>query len=164
MIRSLCDVTTAAPSVAEETLPWQPGLAMVHFRLAGSEASDRVAAVLAQIVEAGARRLPLTEVDVDDRPQLAARYNVRATPSVLLLRDGSVVDRVIGDASRTLLQSLLDARAAESGCRGRTDHRLCASGSSIDVKHHLAAPLNVGDRFTEGREPIGRCDRYSDRA
>ena len=27
----------AATSVAEETLPWQPGLAMVHFRVAGSE-------------------------------------------------------------------------------------------------------------------------------
>jgi Thioredoxin len=109
-----------ATSVAEETLPWQPGLAMVHFRVAGSEVSDRVAAILAQIVEAHAGRLPLTEVDVDDRPQLAARYNVRATPSVLLLRDGSVVDRVIGDASRTLVQSLLDARAAESWCRARS--------------------------------------------
>jgi len=111
MIRSLGPVTTAATSVAEETLPWQPGLAMVHFRVAGSEASDRVAAILAQIVEAHAGQLLLTEVDVDDRPQLAARYNVRATPSILLLRDGSVVDRVIGDASRILVQSLLDARA-----------------------------------------------------
>ena len=59
----------AATSVAEETLPWQPGLAMVHFRVAGSEVSDRVAAILAQIVEAHAGRLPLTEVDVDDRPR-----------------------------------------------------------------------------------------------
>ena len=38
------------------------------------------------------------------------------------------------------------------------------SDSSIDVKHHLAAPLNVGDGFAEGSEPIGRCDRYSNRA
>jgi len=36
---------------------------------------------------------------------------------------------------------------------------LCSSDSSIDVKHHLAAPLNVGDGFAEGGEPIGRCDR-----
>jgi hypothetical protein len=38
------------------------------------------------------------------------------------------------------------------------------SDSSIDVKHHLAAPLNVGDGFAEGGEPIGRCDRYSNHA
>jgi len=124
MTRSLDDVTTAATSVAKETLPRQPGLAMVHFRVAGSEASDRVAAILAQIVEAHAGELPLTEVDVDDRPHLAARYNVRVTPSVLLFRDGSVVDRVIGDASRILVQSLLDARAAESCCRARSTRKL----------------------------------------
>jgi hypothetical protein len=41
---------------------------------------------------------------------------------------------------------------------------LCGSDSSIDVKHHLAAPLNVGDGFAEGGEPIGRCDRYSNHA
>jgi len=38
------------------------------------------------------------------------------------------------------------------------------SDGSIDVKHHLAAPLNVGDGFAEGGEPIGRCDRYSNHA
>src|SRR6266511_2853651 len=38
------------------------------------------------------------------------------------------------------------------------------SDSSIDVKHHLAAPLNVGDGFAEGAESIGRCDRYSNHA
>src|SRR5882672_9376686 len=41
---------------------------------------------------------------------------------------------------------------------------LGGSDSSIDVKHHLAAPLNVGDGFAEGAEPIGCCDRYSNHA
>jgi len=41
---------------------------------------------------------------------------------------------------------------------------LCGSDSSLDVKHHLAAPLSVGDGFAEGGEPIGRCDRYSNHA
>jgi hypothetical protein len=34
----------------------------------------------------------------------------------------------------------------------------------LDVKHYLAAPLNVGDSFAEGDAPIGRCDRHSNRA
>ena len=38
------------------------------------------------------------------------------------------------------------------------------SDTSLDVKHHLAAPLNVGDGFAEGGEPKGRCDRYSNHA
>ena len=38
------------------------------------------------------------------------------------------------------------------------------SDRSIDVKQHLAAPLDVGDGFAEGGERIGRCDRCSNRA
>ena len=97
--------------IVEETLPRQPGLAVVHFRVAGSEACDNVAAILGQLAQARAGRLPLTEIDVHDRPELAARYNIRATPTVLLVKDGDVVDRVIGGASRILLQGLLDERA-----------------------------------------------------
>ena len=110
MVDPFGESATASLAV-EETLPRQPGLAVVHFRVAGSGACDKVAAILAQLAQARASRLPLTEIDVHDSPELAAQYNVRATPTVLLVRDGDVMDRVIGGASRILLQSLLDARA-----------------------------------------------------
>lgn len=95
----------------EEVLPRQRGLGVVHFRADDCDACDRVAAVLGQLVHADAGELPLTEIDVNDRPALAARYDVRVTPTILLVRDGAVVDRVVGGATRLLLQSLLDARA-----------------------------------------------------
>ncbi len=103
---------TPTTLAVEEALPHQPSLAVVHFRADGSDACHSVAAILKQLVQAFAGRLPLTKIDVHDRPELAARYNVRATPTILLVRDGDVVDRVIGGASRILLQSLLDARAS----------------------------------------------------
>lgn len=84
---------------------------MVLFRADWSAASDSVAGVVEQLVQGFAGRLPLTEIDIHDRPALAARYNVRTTPTILLVRDGDIVDRVIGAATGTLLRSLLDARA-----------------------------------------------------
>lgn len=102
---------TPTTLAVDEAIPHQPGLAVVHFRADGSAACDSVAAILAQLVQGFAGRLPLTEIDVHDRPGLAVRYNVRATPTILLVRDGDVVDRVIGAATRSLLQGLLDARA-----------------------------------------------------
>ena len=73
-------------------------------------------------------------------------------------------------ANSLLPLEMIDAETIRKGevpCR----HRLIdpvdlpgGSDSSIDVKHHLAAPLNVGDGFAEGGEPIGRCDRYSNHA
>jgi thioredoxin 1 len=84
---------------------------MTLFRARGSEDADRVAAILARLVQASRGRLGVIEIDVEAGPTLAARYNVTETPTILLVRDGEVVDRVIGAATRILLQSLLDARA-----------------------------------------------------
>jgi thioredoxin 1 len=117
MVDPLGESATATIAV-EEALPRQPGLAMVHFRVASSEACDNVAAILAGLPQARAGRLRLTEIDVHERPELAARYDIRVTPTVLLVRDGDVVDRVIGGASRILLQSLLDARAPRQARHG----------------------------------------------
>ena len=102
-------VTTTAS--VEDVLPPQPGLAVVHFRADDCSACDGVASILAQLVDGFAGRLPLTEIDVHAQPGLADRYNIRLTPTILLIRDGAVVDRVVGAATRILLQSLIDARA-----------------------------------------------------
>ena len=83
----------------------------MHFRADDCGACDGVASILAQLVDGFVGRLPLTEVDVHAQPGLADRYNVRLTPTILLIRDGAVVDRVVGAATRVLLQSLIDARA-----------------------------------------------------
>jgi thioredoxin 1 len=104
-------VTVTTTASVEDVLPRQPGLAMVHFRADDCSACDVVASILAQLVDSFAGRLPLTEVDVHAQPGLADRYNVRLTPTILLIRDGAVVDRVVGAATRVLLQSLIDARA-----------------------------------------------------
>ena len=106
-----CAVTVTTPASVADVLVPQPGLAVVHFRADDCSACDGVASILAQLVDDCAGRLPLTEVDVHARPGLADRYNVRLTPTILLLKDGAVVDRVVGAATRALLQSLIDARA-----------------------------------------------------
>jgi len=96
------DCAAAATTTAnvEDVLPPQPGLAVVHFRADDCSACDGVASILAQLVDGCAGRLPLTEVDVHAQPGLADRYNIRLTPTILLIRDGAVVDRVVGAATQ----------------------------------------------------------------
>ncbi len=73
-------------------------------------------------------------------------------------------------ANSLLPLEMIDAETIRKGevpCRYRLIDPVDLPGgsdSSIDVKHHLAAPLNVGDGFAEGGEPIGRGDRYSNHA
>lgn len=35
-------------------------------------------------------------VDVDDNPELAKEYRISSLPTVILIRDGEVIDKVIG--------------------------------------------------------------------
>ena len=83
-------------------------LSMVLFR-DGRDGGDAVATILRGIVVA--RRSILGEGDrrsgsTGARPH----YNVRTTPTILLMKNGDVVDRVVGTPTRILLDNLLDAR------------------------------------------------------
>jgi thioredoxin 2 len=48
------------------------------------------------------------KVDVDRVPGLAERYDVRAIPTLIVLRDGEVIARQIGAAPAGVLREWLD--------------------------------------------------------
>ena len=50
----------------------------------------------------------LVEVDVDDEPQLAQAFGVRAMPTLVLWRDGKEVGRVVGARPRAFVQGVID--------------------------------------------------------
>lgn len=47
------------------------------------------------------------KVDVDENPDTAAKYNVSAMPTFVFIKDGVVVDRLMG-ANPNRLQELID--------------------------------------------------------
>jgi thioredoxin-like negative regulator of GroEL len=53
----------------------------------------------------------LAKVNVDDNPQLAARYGVRSIPTILFMKGGQVMDQVIGAVPKSQLKKKLDALA-----------------------------------------------------
>jgi thioredoxin 1 len=65
---------------------------------------------LAPALDELARELPdvrIVKVDIDDCPDLAARYQVRSIPSLQVFRRGEVTARHVGRASKQELKSLL---------------------------------------------------------
>jgi thioredoxin len=56
-------------------------------------------------------RVKVAKLDVDGSPDLAARYHVQSIPSLLLFRDGKVVDQRIGALPRPELVRFIDAHA-----------------------------------------------------
>ncbi len=56
-----------------------------------------------------AGRAQVGKVNVDDNPETAQKYGVRSIPTLLIVKDGEVVDQVVGAVPKDQLASKLDA-------------------------------------------------------
>ena len=69
--------------------------------------------VIAPIVEDLAKdytgRAVIGKVNVDDNPEISARYGIRNIPTILFIKNGEVVDKQVGAVPRTILESKLKA-------------------------------------------------------
>jgi thioredoxin 2 len=55
-----------------------------------------VSPVLEALAKEYAGRLKVVKVNVDDNPALASRFDARSIPTLVVLRHGRVVDRIVG--------------------------------------------------------------------
>ena len=55
-----------------------------------------VGPILEQLAKDYAGRLKVVKVNVDHNPALAQRFDARSIPTLVVLRDGRVVDRIVG--------------------------------------------------------------------
>ncbi len=71
---------------------------------------------IAPTIEALARdygdRAVIAKVDVDKHPQLASRFKVQSIPTLIVFRDGEVVERFTGVVPAETLRRSLDAVTA----------------------------------------------------
>ena len=57
----------------------------------------RVSPAVERLAESYEGRLGVAKLNVDDEPELARAYQIRSIPSLLIFRDGEVVDRLVGE-------------------------------------------------------------------
>ena len=96
----------------DEALAATQGLVMVDFWAAWCGPCQAIAPVLEQIAEAAEGRVTLLKVNVDDNPGLAARYGIRSIPTILFVKQGTVVDRIVGAVPKAVVLDIVNARAS----------------------------------------------------
>ena len=62
-----------------------------------------VGPILEQLSAEYAGRLKVVKVNVDENPALARRYDASSIPTLVVLRDGRVVDRIVGALPKSQL-------------------------------------------------------------
>jgi thioredoxin len=89
----------------DETLATTDGLLLVDFWAPWCGPCRAIAPVLDSLVAEAGGRVKLAKVNVDEESALAARHEIRSIPTILLVKDGRVVDRVVGAVPRTTLEA-----------------------------------------------------------
>lgn len=74
-----------------------------------------VSPVLEKLATDRAGRVKLVKVNVDESPRTQARFHVEGIPTLLVLKDGQVVQRQTGAAPEHVLGPWVDKGLAEAG-------------------------------------------------
>ncbi len=65
--------------------------------------------VIEDLANEYAGKAKITKIDVDVNPQTTSKYGVRSLPTLLIFKDGNVVDKIIGAVPKKVITEKLSA-------------------------------------------------------
>jgi thioredoxin-like negative regulator of GroEL len=86
---------------------------LIFFTRATSGPARRMESLLAQVARKERERLRVRRVDADRHPRLLSKFTVEEVPSLVLVIDQKVVDRLDGRANLPQIEGLLERHLAE---------------------------------------------------
>jgi len=98
---------TLTEATFDETLATTDELLLVDFWAPWCGPCRALSPVLEALERDEAGRLRVAKVNVDEEPALAGRYEIRSIPTILFVKEGRVVDTVIGAVPRATLDAKL---------------------------------------------------------
>jgi len=70
---------------------------------------QRIAPIVEELAAENAGRLKVGKVNVDEQPGLAAQYGINSIPTLMLFKNGEVVQTLIGLQPKARLQEAINA-------------------------------------------------------
>ena len=100
---SIVDVTDK--TFTEET---SEGLVLVDFWAPWCGPCKMIAPVLEELNEEMGDKVKIVKLNVDDNQETAGQYGVMSIPTLLLMKDGNVIDQVVGFRPKEALEEMIN--------------------------------------------------------
>ena len=100
---SIVDVTDK--TFTEET---SEALVLVDFWAPWCGPCKMIAPVLEELNEEMGDKVKIVKLNVDDNQETAGQYGVMSIPTLLLMKDGNVIDQVVGFRPKEALEEMIN--------------------------------------------------------
>ncbi|HLS66266.1 MAG TPA: thioredoxin [Pseudogracilibacillus sp.] len=87
------------------------GLVLVDFWAPWCGPCKMIAPVLEELDSDMGDKVKIVKLNVDDNQETAGEYGIMSIPTLLLMKDGNVVDQVVGFQPKEKLAELIDKHA-----------------------------------------------------
>jgi thioredoxin 2 len=87
---------------------------LVFFSALRSGPARRMDSLIAQLARKERKRLSVARVDVEERPELAKRFNVRQVPTLVLVKGKRAIARLEGRANAAEIEELVEPHLRDS--------------------------------------------------
>ena len=81
---------------------------IVYFSAKWSGQSRMVRPILEETVEKYQSKISFYELDIDENSATAMKYFVRSAPTLIIFRNGQIIDTIVGLTSRDKLNKILE--------------------------------------------------------
>ncbi len=88
------------------------GVAVVDFWAPWCGPCRMVAPIIEELAEEYDGKAKVCKVNTDEEQDLAVKFGIRSIPTILFLKDGKVVDQMVGAAAKQTFKQKIDALLA----------------------------------------------------
>ena len=105
-LQKIMTISVNKETFSKEVLE-QSKLVLVDFWAEWCGPCKQIAPTLEELADKYSENLSVCKVDVDTNRELALQYNVRSIPSLMMFKNGEMVDSLIGAVSLEELEDLV---------------------------------------------------------
>ena len=84
-------------------------LTLVDFWAEWCGPCKQITSFLEEIAEEKKDKIKIIKLNIDDNPETPQRYGVRGIPTLMLFKDGNIIDSKVGSMSKSSLNEWLES-------------------------------------------------------